>query len=198
MNALHKQLESLLFIAGKPLSVKKLSELVGASAKETEKALEEILLRYEQNEESGLQIMRAGQQYQMATKPDFSKLVETFVASEQTGELTKPSLETLTIVAYRGPITKADLEQIRGVNCSLILRNLLIKGLVEASFDRSSKMTVYQITLPFMEFLGMTRQEQLPNYETLHNDERLQALFAQQEERAVNAKQDEKKEGDAA
>jgi len=176
MTKLQQQIEALLFIAGKPLSVKKLADMLGVKSKEITEAAEELLASYKGGER-GIYIMRVDQSYQMATAPVHSNLVETFIKSEQTGELTKPSLETLTIIAYRGPIIKTDLEQIRGVNCSLILRNLLIRGLIEAHFDRALKLTVYQVTLEFLEFLGVSKAEELPDYEKLHNDTRLRELL---------------------
>lgn len=177
MNQLEHQIESLLFIAGKPLSVRKLADMLHAKPSEITSAADTLLERYK--EDKGIHIMRVDDNYQMATSPAQADLIETFIKSEQTGELTKPSLETLTIIAYRGPITKAELEQIRGVNCSLILRNLLIRGLIEAGFDRKLKITVYQVTLQFLEFLGVSTTRDLPEYEKLHNDVRLRELLAQ-------------------
>jgi len=72
----------------------------------------------------------------MTTAKESSEIVEKFLKEELTGEMTRPQLETLTIIAYRGPMTKMEIEQIRGVNCSLILRNLLMRGLVEAKLDK--------------------------------------------------------------
>lgn len=177
MNQLEHQIESLLFIAGKPLSVRKLADMLHAKPSEITTAADSLLERYK--EDKGIHVMRVDDNYQMATSPAQADLIETFIKSEQTGELTKPSLETLTIIAYRGPITKAELEQIRGVNCSLILRNLLIRGLIEAGFDRKLKVTVYQVTLQFLEFLGVSTTRDLPEYEKLHNDVRLRELLAQ-------------------
>ena len=178
MTPLSEKIEALLFLAGKPLSVKKLAEICKANTKETATAAKELHESYVASPR-GVMIMRSGDSYQMATNPEVAHLVTDFIKSEQTGELTKPSLETLTIIAYRGPIAKADIEQIRGVNCSLILRNLLIKGLVEAEFDRTIKTTAYSVTMPFLEFLGVSSVEQLPEYARLHDDERLRTLFAQ-------------------
>lgn len=170
-------------MAGRPLSAKKMSEILSVPVKEIEKEANELVDDYANNPR-GIHVMVSGGTYQMATSPDNSKLIEEFVKSEQTGDLTKPSLETLTIIAYRGPISKSDIEQIRGVNCSLILRNLLIRGLVEAQFDRALKTTVYQATLAFLEFLGVRKTSDLPDFERLHSDERLKALFEMQDKQA--------------
>jgi segregation and condensation protein B len=78
------------------------------------------------------------------------------------------------VVAYRGPITKAELEQIRGVNCSLILRNLLIRGMITAIEDKAKQTTLYQITVDFVKYLGIDSVEQLPDYVKLHSVENLE------------------------
>lgn len=182
MTSLHSQIESLLFMAGKPLMVKKMADMLEAKPADVQRTADELVAHY-QSEQRGMHVMKIGQSYQMATAPDNSALIETFIKSEQSGELTKPSLETLTIIAYRGPITKSELEQIRGVNCSLILRNLLIRGLIDAKYDKSMVATAYQITMDFLEFLGIASQEALPEYEKLHDDTRLQQLLELEKER---------------
>lgn len=178
MKHIKERIEALLFIAGKPMSVKKIADICEAPVKDVSVAVKELFDEYA-SQERGIKLMRTGDVYQLATHPEAADLVQEFIKSEQTGELTKPSLETLTIIAYRGPVGKGEIEQIRGVNCSLILRNLLIKGLIEAAFDRTTKVTVYQVTMPFLEFLGVTSVEQLPDYERLHDDDRLRTLLAQ-------------------
>lgn len=189
MNDIERKIEGLLFIAGKPLTGKKIAEIIGEKPEKVADALKSISAAYKE-EERGMHIMQVNSTYQMATKPEHAPLVESFIKSEQSGELSKPSLETLTIIAYRGPVAKSELEQIRGVNCSLILRNLLIKGLIEAAFDRTLKATVYTITMPFLEFLGISSPQELPDYDRLHSDERLQELLRQQLERATHDEED--------
>ncbi|MEK7537609.1 MAG: SMC-Scp complex subunit ScpB, partial [Patescibacteria group bacterium] len=104
-------------------------------------------------------------------------LVTAYLKEEQAGELTRPALETLTIVAYRGPISKIQLDTIRGVNCSLILRHLMIKGLVEAKHAKDKYQTTYRVSADFVRFLGLTDITQLPDYEQLHVDERLEQIL---------------------
>ena len=90
-------------------------------------------------------------------------------------ELTRPQLEALTTSAYCGPITKAELEQIRGVNCSLVLRNLKIRGLVNSN-ETKDGMEGFSITLNFLKFLGVSEIKSLPNYEKLHNHSLIQEM----------------------
>lgn len=170
---LKSKIESLLFISAHPLSERKIAELTGAGADEIKTAMEELGAEYA---EKGVRILRIEQEYQMSTSPDNSEIIRDFIKDETTGELSRPSLETLTIIAYRGPITKAELEQIRGVNCSLILRSLLIRGLVEVKGDGEQK---YNITLDFLRFLGINSVNELPDFERLSRDPNLEKFLAE-------------------
>ncbi|MBI5037233.1 MAG: SMC-Scp complex subunit ScpB [Candidatus Kerfeldbacteria bacterium] len=169
-------IESLLFISGKPLSAQKLGEILKEKTEDITVAAEALMAEYN-TADRGIHVQKVGQSYQMATSPKYSTVIKEFIKSEQTGELTKPALESLTIIAYRGPITKAELEQIRGVNCSLILRNLMIRGLIEAHDDKEKMATVYTITFDFLQFLGIDRVSQLPDYGKLNSDENLRKLL---------------------
>ncbi len=177
---LKKQIEALLFLSNKPLSTKKIADLVERSKAEVETVLE--VLRQEYNIDSrGLRLIFNADEVQMATAPEVTDIVEKFLKEEQTGEMTRPQLETLTIIAYRGPITKMELEQIRGVNCSLILRNLMIRGLVEETVNKKIKTIVYQVTLDFIRHLGLTSTKDLPDFERLSQSETLLDLLNRDE-----------------
>ena len=189
MIMLKNKIETLLFLAGRAISVKKLAEITKTSSAEIRQAAEELIKNYEERK-TGLLIQKAGESYQMVSHPDLRGLAQAFVKEEVSGELTKPSLEALTIVAYRGPVTKAELEQIRGVNCSLILRNLMIRGLVESEYDKTRAVTVYNVTLDFVRFLGLAEVEELPDYAKLHDHETLLKLLnpdANQEEAKIES-----------
>lgn len=175
--SLKSKIESILFISTRPLTIKKLVELLGSDEEKIKIAISELFSDYENRKDSGLQINRIGKQYQLSTVPDNQKIVKDFVREELTGELTRPQLETLTVIAYRGPISKEELEQIRGVNCSLILRNLMIRGLIESEDDKKSMKTYYFITFDFLRFLGLREISQLPEYDKLHSSEILEQLI---------------------
>lgn len=173
---LKNQIESLLFISHKPLAVLELAKLTGVDQSSVETVLAELVLEY-QNRQSGLEILRLEDKYQMAAKAEASELIAKFLKTETSGELSRPSLETLTIVAYRGPISKAELELIRGVNCSLILRNLLLRGLVEAREDKARLTIVYQITFEFLKQLGLGSIKDLPEFDRLNRNNNLEKLL---------------------
>ena len=186
---LKNKIESLLFIAARPLTVKRLMEVCDVSKEEVSQAIDEIAAAHNDGNH-GVRVLRNGNEVQMSTSPDNAKLVQDFLKDETTGELTKPSLETLTIVAYRGPITKAELEQIRGVNCSLILRNLLMRGLVEAQGEAGDSQTTYHVTMDFTRFLGIANVEELPEYDKLRSHDNVVRVL----EMAGKQKQDETKD----
>jgi len=174
------EIESLLFVSSRPLSAKRLAEASGHSKKEVEEALEALAAEYDARDASGVMLLRNGDEVQMATAPDNAEMVKTFLKDESFGELTRPALETLTIVGYRGPLTKAELEQIRGVNCSLILRNLMIRGLVETEGGKTDDPTApatYRVTFDFLRYLGIRQMSELPDFENLRSDENLQKLL---------------------
>ncbi|OGY44864.1 MAG: SMC-Scp complex subunit ScpB [Candidatus Buchananbacteria bacterium RIFCSPHIGHO2_01_FULL_39_14] len=176
MPSLKAKIESLLFISNQPLSIKRLVSLTGVEKEKAEEAIKELISEYNQKER-GVQIQKIGEQIQMVTTADNAKIVKDFIKEETTGELTRPALETLTIIAYRGPVSRAEIEQIRGVNCAIILRHLLIRGLVESAEDKKKMQMVYNITFDFLKFLGINEQSELPDYEKLNSNESLEKIL---------------------
>jgi len=87
--------------------------------------------------------------------------------------LTRPQLETLTVVAYCGPITKPELEQLRGVNCALILRNLMMRGLVKEVEDVTNFLPTFEVTMDYLRHLGINSLNELPDYDKLHKHENI-------------------------
>ena len=182
--AIKSKIEALLFVAGKPLSAKKIGELVGEKEAEAAVALKELQEQYIAAA-SGIQIFGTGSQWQMGTSGECADIVAEFVKQEFAGELTRPQLETLTVIAYRGPISKTELEIIRGVSCSLIIRNLLIRGLIDEEHDLKLKKNKYRISMDFLRHLGITQVEGLPDYASLHGHEVMETLLAQQQPEPV-------------
>jgi len=173
---LKNKIESLLFISHKPLSVGELAKLSDGERSAVESVIAELTAEY-QDRSAGLEIINLEDKYQMAVRPENSQVVSKLLNTEMSGELTRPSLETLTIVAYRGPLSKAELELIRGINCSLILRNLLIRGLIEARDDKEKGAIVYQITFEFLKHLGLGSVVELPEFEKLNRNNNLEKLL---------------------
>ncbi len=170
------KIESLLFASTKPLTIKRLAELCGVKPDQIESAVAGLTEKYNQDEQ-GINLLKHSTTVQLVTNPLNSKLITDFLKEEQAGELTRPALETLTIVAYRGPISKIQLDTIRGVNCALILRNLMIKGLIEAKHHKDKLQTSYQVTADFVRYLGLNGIQELPDYQELNQNENLDQLL---------------------
>ena len=179
------KIESLLFISLKPMTVGEIFSFLKRAGEavmeeEVRTAVDRLKEKYNSGG-SGIQLVEAGDGLQFVTSPESSEIVKKFTKDEITGELTPASLETLTVIAYRGPIAKAELEQIRGVNCSLILRNLLIRGLVVFEENEQNLQPYFQVTAEFLKFLGIDTVESLPDYAKLHQAENLQEVLAMAE-----------------
>lgn len=166
------QLESILFVASKPLSEKKLAKVLKISAEETAAALKKLKERYN-NPDSGINLIQNQSEWQLASNPKNRAATEQFVKSEISGELTRPQLETLTVLSYCGPLTKPELEQIRGVNSSLILRNLIMRGLIKEVAEPAALLPQYEVTMDYVRALGIISLDQLPDYQELHNHQYL-------------------------
>lgn len=176
MNELSGKIESMLFVAAEPLSFKKLASLLNVSIDEVAEAATG-LAESRNVDHSGIHVVVHDKTIELVSNPGFAEIISPLVKQSLPADLTAPQLETLTIVAYRGPLTRLEIEQIRGVNCQVILRNLLVRGLIE---EREGDLVpLYQVTLLFLKTLGVRSLEELPNYEAFHTDEQIQLLLDQ-------------------
>lgn len=161
MELKHK-IESILFVTGEPVSEKKLAKVLESPQDEVRQALEELRSDYQNR---GIVVLQKEDEWQFGTSPEHAGLIEHLVKSEFTEELSRAALETLTIVAYKGPLTRHDLDFIRGVNSSFMLRNLLLRGLIErVENPNDARSYLYKISFDFLKHLGITRVEDLPHY----------------------------------
>ncbi|MCL4437531.1 SMC-Scp complex subunit ScpB [Patescibacteria group bacterium] len=158
-------LEAILFAHGEPITKNKISSLLGVKVGEVSeliKALEELL----EKEERGLCLIISEDKIQMVTKPAFGNMLESFIKEELNENLTPAALETLSLVAYFEPISRVKIDYLRGVNSSFILRNLMIRGLVERSADsRFANTFLYSTTFDFKKHLGINKKENLPDFQ---------------------------------
>jgi segregation and condensation protein B len=158
-------LEALLFIHGEPLTYKKIQSVLGIEKEELETLIEE-LKRDLESDTRGLQLVSDREKIQLATKPEFNSILESFVKEEISEDLSPASLEALSIIAYLGPISRARLEYLRGVNSIVILRSLMIRGLVERFPDPAHASSfLYRGTFDLMKHLGIKGKTDLPDYE---------------------------------
>lgn len=161
------QIESILFVASKPLTAKKIAAVLQVPEADVDQALQQLRSTYSL-ESSGIVLLQNNNEWQMTTNPENKVLAENFMKAEISGELTRPQLETLTVISYCGPITKPELEQIRGVNCALILRNLMMRGMVKENEDSASLLPTYETTMEYLRHMGVSSLSELPEYQELH------------------------------
>ena len=175
---LEKNIEALLFVSGEGMTISKLSEILKKKDIETEEAF--VSLKSHLEKEHFISILRDGDRVSLVTSAEVSKIVEDFGKEEFSGELTKAGLETLAVIAYKAPIKRSEIDYIRGVNSSFMLRNLLIRGLIERVRDpKDSRSYVYRISADFLKFLGLTSISDLPDYGSFAK--KLEEFLASQE-----------------
>jgi len=162
---LDAQLEAALYAAGKPIAIKRLAGWLEIEPDEIKKGLEELGARLNAG---GIMLIVHNNEAELVTHPEAAELVRSVLKEETHGELTRPSLEALAVLAYRGPMTRPELEQIRGVQSALILRNLMLRGLVEMREDVRLGQPVYAVTMDFLKHMGMKDVSSLPDFEELH------------------------------
>jgi len=173
-------LEAILFAAASPLGVQKLANLSEHSSEDVERALGALGDRLKDSE-SGLRLARSGKEVELVTVGEAAEVVAKAVRHEIQGELTRPSLEALTILAYRGPMTRPEIEQIRGVQSALILRNLMLRGLVEQREETRLGQPMYAVTLDFLKHLGISEVSELPDFETLRSNSAVEQVLQELE-----------------
>lgn len=161
--------EALLFVYGEPLETKRISKILKVSELDVKNAIQQIEQEF-LVENRGLKLIFSssptGEFVQLATKPEFSSIIESIIKEESKENLTPASLETLSLVAYLGPLSRAQIDFYRGVNSSFILRALLIRGLVERFLDpKRANMYLYQPSFDLLKYLGISKVEDLPEYE---------------------------------
>lgn len=162
MDKLIIQLESVLFLKGEPANINWLVKTLGKKEEEINTALEELSRRLE---DRGVRLVRNGDNVVLATAPESAEILKSIVQSEFDSELSKASLETLSIIIYKSATSRAEIDYIRGVNSSFILRNLLIRGLIEREAQRGEdKSYVYRASLSLLEHLGVKSLGELPDY----------------------------------
>ena len=164
MNEIQSKIQSLLFVANKPLTTSAISKFVECSTEEADQALRELLAMHS---ETGVVLLESNGSWQFSTNPSNAALVKNFLNIELREKLTDATVETLAIIAYRQPISRAELEAIRGVNCQYSIRNLLVRGLIQKSSQKEARGVMYETTPEFLQHLGIQSVNDLPSFEGL-------------------------------
>lgn len=163
MLTLDAKIEAILFYKGEPVSFKELSSIL---KEPIEKIKESISVLREKLEGRGLALIDNEKEVGLYTSSEAGKLIEDLRTEELSKELSKASLETISIILYGKNISRSDIDFIRGVNSSYILRNLLVRGLVEKKeHSEDSRKNIYLPTLELLAFMGVNQISDLPDYE---------------------------------
>jgi len=165
---LTSRIEALLFVADEPVSIRELAQVLEASEQAVEEALQQLSAHYKRR---GLRLQRTDRRVQFVTAPEAASDVERFLGLDHRTRLSAAALETLALIAYRQPITRAQIEAIRGVNCDGVLRTLLSHGLIAAvgRLEQVGRPILYGTTFEFLQYFGLTDLSELPSLDALRS-----------------------------
>jgi len=171
---LEQQVEAILFWKGEPVTLKELAKLLGAKEDEVRGAVHNLQAHLLNR---GIILMKTGkeetkdEEVMLGTSPEASALIEKITKEELQKDLGKASLETLSIILYKGPVKRSDIDYIRGVNSTFILRNLLVRGLVDKKpSPTDSRTSVYSASFQLLSHLGVAEVKDLPNFELVQEE----------------------------
>lgn len=178
----YQEIEALLFIVGQEgIRLEELSTILNRSQTVVHTQLMELAKRYEEDDQSALCILEVGQQFILSTKQLLAPLLKEYARSPLSGRLSQAALETLAIIAYKQPITRVEIETIRGVKASGSLQKLVALQLVEEKgrVDGPGRAILYGTSAYFMNYFGLKDLTELPDLEVMSADleEPIQDLF---------------------
>lgn len=178
---IESKIEAVLFYKTEPVKKSVLAETFDVSLEEIEGALGAL---HESLVTRGVRLVVTDTHAQLVTAPELSELIESVRKEELSSDIGKAGAETLAIILYRGPLSRIEIDRVRGVNSAFILRNLLIRGLVERrAHPTDSRSFIYAITPALMNHLGITKREELPEFGDIMNA--LDAFEKQEQETEV-------------
>lgn len=164
---LESHIEGVLFYKSSPVEKLFLAEFFDVSPDELEASL---TLLSESLQNRGVRLIMTDTTVQLVTAPDLSDEIEQLRTQELSRDIGKAGAETLAIILYKGPLTRAEIDRIRGVNSTFIIRNLLIRGLIERRANpKDSRSFHYAITPSLLQHLGIEKREDLPEFEDIIN-----------------------------
>lgn len=170
ISAIRAAIESVLLVLDDAATTDQIAMAVGATEDEAESALTEWQHELEQRG-SGIEVRRVGDTWRLYTRAEHAPAVEAFLLDGTQSKLSRAALETLAVVAYRQPVTRAQVAGVRGVNCDGVMRTLALRGLIaEVGEDQSTGAHLYATTDLFLEAMGLNSLEDLPDLAPLLPD----------------------------
>lgn len=174
--------EALLFVAGEEgLRLNDLAQLTKATTDHVKMCLEELAENYLNNETSGLKLIETAETYRLVTKKQYSGVIEQYARSPLSKKLSKASVETLAVIAYKQPITRMEIEDIRGVQLSSSLQKLKLRNLIQeiGRIEAPGRPVLYGTTEYFLDYFGLNDLTELPELEVEEEIEN-QSLFSEE------------------
>jgi segregation and condensation protein B len=164
-------IESLLFVSSSPVTISQLVSVLNESEKVIRNAVEELDQTYKNGR--GLMLQWHGNKLQLTSAPELGELIEEFMGIEVTTTLSQAALEALAIIAYKQPITRPEIDEVRGVNSDGVVRNLLSKGLIEEVGRREGvgRPVLYGTTADFLSYFGLSSLDDMPAFDVLPQKE---------------------------
>jgi segregation and condensation protein B len=162
---LDAQIEALLFYKATPLSKQKIQKLFAVSEAELDTAISNLRKRLSFG---GTRVVETDTQIQLVTAPEVSDLIDSIRKQELKGDIGKAGAETLSIILYREPISRVEIDRIRGVNSSFIIRNLLVRGLITRE-SITGHGYQFRISPQLLQHLGVERKQDLPRFSEFMN-----------------------------
>ncbi len=165
---LESQLEAILFWKAEPVSLKKLGDILSKNENEVKEGISALAVSLK---DRGLTIIQSDNEVALGTAREVSELIEKLTKEELIKDLGKAGLETLSIILYQGPISRAEIDYMRGVNSQFILRNLLVRGLVgKTENEKDQRSFLYKPTIELLSYLGLSNLNELPEYNKVRED----------------------------
>ena len=165
-------LEAILFLSGDVITASALKDIIELPESEIKRLMEELIADYKERNK-GLLIVEIANGYQMVTNPDYAELVKKYRSTHVSSRLSMPALETLAIIAYKQPIIRAEIEQIRGVNSDSAIRTLYEKRLIKIMGRKEApgRPFLYGTTREFLQYFGLKDLTELPTLKDLIREE---------------------------
>lgn len=166
--------ESILFVHGEPLGIRRLASISDAPEADVREALAELARDLDGR---GLTLIEKDGAWQLGSSPASAPYVEALVKGQFGESLSRAAMETLAVIAYQGPLARADIDYIRGVNSSFTVRALAMRGLIERVDNlKDGHIFLYRVSMDLLKHLGLSRMEDLPRYEELRAAARSTAM----------------------
>jgi segregation and condensation protein B len=166
-NSLSKNIEAILFYKAEPLSLKKLCNILELKEQDIKQGIQELK---HDLKDRGITLVEHEDEYTLTTSSETSLIIEKVRKDELNRDLGKAGIETLSIIIYQGPVSRAEIDYIRGVNSQFIVRNLLMRGLVEkVENTKDARSYLYKPSLQLISHLGLSKLDDMPEYEEIRN-----------------------------